>query len=213
MHYVFKSRKRPPQDKALIAFENDLLKLIKSVTFRKVRNKLQDGLRKDVISIKKSRNIYIFANKTNNLYETDINSYNKLLTENIPKTYRKTNDKAYNSFNKKAKAIAVEFEIGDRVDCLAKTNAFITLKDHEDNFRSNLKCRLMNPAKSESGKVNKLFIENINSKVRELSSVNQWQDSDPVINWFKNMENKSKSIFMHFDVEEVYPSNFERSAA
>ena len=71
----------------------------------------------------------------------------------------------------------------------------------------------MNPAKSESDKVNKLFIKNINSKVRELSSVNQWQDSDPVINWFKNMENKSKSIFMHFDIEEVYPSNFQRSAA
>ena len=38
LDYVFKSRKCPPQHKDLTAFENDLLKLIKSVTFRKVRN-------------------------------------------------------------------------------------------------------------------------------------------------------------------------------
>ena len=57
LHYVFKSRKCPPQHKDLIAFENDLLKLIKTVTFRKVRNKFQDDLRKDIMSIKKSKNI------------------------------------------------------------------------------------------------------------------------------------------------------------
>ena len=120
---------------------------------------------------------------------------------NISKTYRKTNNKAYNSINKEAKAIAEGFEIGDRVDCLAKTNAFITLKDHKENFRSNPKCRLINPAKSEIGKVSKLFIENINTKVRELSSVNQWRDSDAVISWFQNIKNKSKCIFIQFDIE------------
>ena len=157
------------------------------------------------MSIKKSKNIYIFVDKTNNLYKTDINSYNKLLTENISKTYRKTNNKAYNSIDKEAKAIAEEFEIGDRADCLAKTNAFITLNDHKENFRSNPKCKLINPAKSEIGKASKLFIENINTKVRELSSANQFQDSGAVINWFKNIKNKSKWIFMQFDIEEFYP--------
>ena len=171
-----------------------------------MRNKFQDDFRKDIISIKKSKNIYIFADKTNNLYETDISSYNKLLTESISKTYRKTNNKAYNSINKEAKAIAEGFEIGDRVDCLAKTNTFITLKDHKENFRSNPKCRLINPAKSEIGKVSELFIENINTKVRELSSVNQWRDSDAVINWFQNIKNKNKCIFIQFDIEEFYPS-------
>ena len=71
-YYVFKSRKCPSQHKDLIAFEKDLIKLIKSVTFRKVQNKFKDGLRKDIMSIKKCKNIYIFANKTNNLYKTDI---------------------------------------------------------------------------------------------------------------------------------------------
>ena len=78
-------------------------------------NEFQDKLRKDIISIKKSKNIYIFADKTNNLKETDISSNNKLLTESISKIYRKTNNKAYNSIKKEAKPIAVEFEIGDRL--------------------------------------------------------------------------------------------------
>ena len=117
--------------------------------------------------------LYSPADKTDNLYETDINSYNKLLTENIAKTYRKTNNKSYNKTKNEANIIAEEFEITNRVVCLAQTNTFITLKDHKENSRSNQKCRLINPAKSKIGNARKLFIENINAKVGELSSVNQ----------------------------------------
>ena len=104
-----KSRKCPPQHEDLITFKNDWLNLIKSVTCRKLRNEFYDEFRKDVMSISKSKNIYSFADKTNNLYGTGINNYNKLLTENISKTYRKTNNKPYNSINKEEKIIAEEF--------------------------------------------------------------------------------------------------------
>ena len=83
---------------------------------------------------------------------------------------------------------------------------FISLKDHKDNFLSNPKCQLIKPAKSEIGKISKLFIENINIKVRSLSAVHQWKDTDAVINWFQNIQNKRKCIFMQFDIEEFYPS-------
>ena len=49
-------------------------------------------------------------------------------------------------------------------------------------FLSNTKCQLINPAKSEIGKISKLFIENINAKVRCLSAVHRWKDIDAVIN-------------------------------
>ena len=62
-YIAFNSRKCPPQHKDLIAFENDLLKLMKSVTFRKVRNMFQEKSRKDIMPVKKSKNIYIFAEK------------------------------------------------------------------------------------------------------------------------------------------------------
>ena len=90
------------------------------------------------------------------------------------------------------------------IDCLGKVDAFISLKDHKDNFLSNPKCRLINPAKREIGKISKLFIENINTKVRSLSAVHEWKDIDAVINCFKNIQNKS--IFIQFDIEEFYLS-------
>ena len=61
-----------------------------------------------------------------------------------------------------------------------------------------------NPAKGKIGKISKCFLQQLNSKVRDLSSVNQWQETSTVINWFKNIKNKKKCIFMQFDIEEFY---------
>ena len=36
--------------------------------------------------------------------------------------------------------------------------------------------------------------------------MNQWRDSEAVINWFQNIKNKSKCIFIQSDIEEFYPS-------
>ena len=58
-------------------FEKDLLKLIKSVRFKKVENKFLDQLQKGT-SIKKSKNVFIFGSKTRNIYETDKNIYSKM---------------------------------------------------------------------------------------------------------------------------------------
>ena len=88
----------------------------------------------------------------------------------------------YSKINKEAKIISDNYGVSERVDCLAKSNAFISLKDHEPNFNSNPKCRLINPAKSEIGKISKYFLEQLNSKVRDLSSVNQLQETSTVIN-------------------------------
>ena len=80
------------------------------------------------------------------------------------------------------------YGVSERVDCLTKSNALISLKDHQSIFSSNPKCRLINPVKSEIGKISKYFSQQLNSKVRDLSSVNQWQETSTVINWFKNKE-------------------------
>ena len=112
----------------------------------------------------------------------------------------------YNKINKQAKIITNNYRVSERVDCLAKSNTFISLKDHEPNFSSNPKCHLINPVKSEIGKISKYFLEQVTSKFRDLSLVNQWQETSTVIHWFKNMKNKKKCIFTQFDTEEFYPS-------
>jgi hypothetical protein len=78
--------------------------------------------------------------------------------------------------------------------------------DHKDDFNINPKCRLINPAKSELGKVSKTMIENINNKVRAEIRANQWKNSDDVINWFSNIKDKPNCTFVQFDIEEFYPS-------
>ena len=53
------------------------------------------------------------------------------------------------------------------MDCYADRQSFITLKDHKDNFKSNTKCRLIKPAKSEMGKVSKSYLETIISDAKK----------------------------------------------
>ena len=102
-------------------FENDLPELIKSEKFKNVKNKILEQLHKDK-SIKKSKNVLIFADKTRNIYETDKNTYSKLLTDSISKTYKKTEHNIYNKINKEAKGIANNYGVLERVDCLPKSN-------------------------------------------------------------------------------------------
>ena len=132
IHYTvfFKTRNCPPQHKDLIQFENDIIELIKSVTFRKLHNKFQNTLRNDLNSINKCRNMFIFASKTRNIYETDKDTYLKSLNDNITKTYWKSNNTVCSKIYKKAKQIANDYEISNRIDCLGKDDAFISLKKH-----------------------------------------------------------------------------------
>ena len=126
--------------------------------------------------------------------------------ENISKTYEKTEHNIYNKINKEAKIIANNYGVSEGVDCLEKSNAFILLKDHKPNFSSNPKCRLINPAKRETGKSSKYFLEQLNSKVGDLSLVNQWQETSTVITWFKNIKNKKKCVSVQVDIEEFFLS-------
>ena len=50
---------------------------------------------------------------------------------------------------------------------MARKPAYIAIKDHKENFSINLKCCLINPAKSELEKVAKITVENIDEIVRE----------------------------------------------
>ena len=87
-----------------------------------------------------------------------------------------------------------------------KISLYKTLKDHKENFNVNPECRLINPAKSELGKVAKTIVENINKTVRKKLHCNQWRNTSNVIDWFQNITDKGNCIFIQFDIEEFYPS-------
>ena len=132
------------------------------------------------------------------------------MTDNTPKTYKQSNNNVYNSINLEAKHIAKKREIADRVEGMARKPSFITIKDPKENFNINPKCRLINPAKSELGKIAKTIVENINKTVRKKLHCNQWRHTSNVIDWFQNITDKENYIFIQFDIEEFYPSITKR---
>ena len=205
-NFGFKTRKCPPQHKELANFEEELLNLIQKVSFKNTTNVLQNQLREELSKIRNSSKVYISADKTRNIYDMEKQTYDKLLLENITKTYKKPTQDLYSTINNDAKAIASNLNISDRTECMAKSDAFITIKDHKEDFNINPKCRLINPAKSELGKVSKVIIERINAKVKESTALNQWKNTSDVIRWFECIPDKTNSIFVQFDISEFYPS-------
>ena len=85
---------------------------------------------------------------------------------------------------------------------MKKREAFISLKDHKENFENNPKCRLINPAKSDTGKISKLILDEINTQLRTILNVNQWRNTQNVIDWFGNIEEKTRRrhSFISFDI-------------
>ena len=81
-----------------------------------------------------------------------------------------------------------------------KNLAFITLKDHKKNFQASLPCRLINPSKSELGKVSLVKLEIVNQALIKHFDLNQWKNSSSVIQWFKGIDNEKDCIFIKFDI-------------
>ena len=98
--------------------------------------------------------------------------------------------------------IAARREIDDRVECIAEENAFISIKDHKPNFQNNTKCRLINPVKSQIGKISKQLLDSINTAIRSDPDLGlrQWRSTQEVIRWFNRIEHKSIKRFMQLDI-------------
>ena len=132
-------------------------------------------------NIKKTPKLLISADKTNNLFELTTVEYNKLLFENINKTYKRTTISAINAINTEVKAIAKDLNLDERIELYSQNQSFITLTDQKKNFQKNLKCRLINPVKSELGTVSKHYIDQINKSFGEKLNGNQWINAQVVV--------------------------------
>ena len=94
----------------------------------------------------------------------------------------------------------------DRIYKTSKKQAFITLKDHKPNFINKPTCRLLNPTKSEIGKISKQKLAKIVKVVNEKKKFNLWRNTQSVITWFESIQNKNRASFIQFDVCDFYPS-------
>ena len=89
---------------------------------------------------------------------------------------------------------------------MTKQECFITLKDHKEDYRTNPKYHLLNPTKSQLGKISKQILQKINKTLRSKLNLNHWQNSSKITDWFKNIQQKSLSTFTVFNIREFYPS-------
>ena len=192
-------------------FEKDLINIINNVKFANNKNSFQKNLRADITEIKNSRNVYAFADKTNNVYRMLTSEHNKLLKENVTKTYKKAPEKLQKSINLEAKSIATKLNLSGRIEKLAEAPAYITLKDHKENFRSKPSYRLINPSKNKIWKISKIVLEKINNKLLKELDFNQWKNTNDSIRWFRNIPNKSECKFRQLDINEFYTSITEKS--
>ena len=163
-------------------------------------------MKEDIAQIKSSNDVFIFVDKTNNLYKSWPVEYKKLLSKNITKSYRKAPERLEKAINIEAKYFSKKLERANRIECRAKYPAFISVKDHKPNFQSSLPCRLINPSKSDIGKISKSILDKVNQNLRKKLQFNPWRKSENIIDWFKKIENKSNYVFIKFDIAEFYPS-------
>ena len=101
-------------------------------------------------------------------------------------------------------------EVLNRLEINCENNSFITLKDHKENHINNLTVRLLNLAKNELRHISKAFLDTTNKNIREAISLNQWRNTDKVIDWFKSIRNKQLCRFVVFDIKEFNLSITEK---
>ena len=107
--------------------------------------------------------------------------YEKLRHKNITKTYKKTNESKIKMINKFAKRIANRLDVKDRIEKLQESESYNTIKDLKVDFRNKISSRLINPSKSDIGKISKVIIDKINTKPLEVYKVNQWKNTQSII--------------------------------
>ena len=132
----------------------------------------------------------MLGDKTTNVYQVCPDEYKNLQENSIMTHYQKANSTTELEINKEAKEIAAGINLAERIDKLSHNESYITLKDHKINIQNNPKVRLINPAKTQIGKISKTYIEQINVRTLELSNLFQWKSTIDVIDWFQRIKKK-----------------------
>ena len=87
--YGFPSTKTAPKIPELTMLEDEMLKMIQNIKFRRPNSQFQYQLATDVHKIMNSKELLVPADKTTNYYKINADAYEKLLLKISPKTTKK----------------------------------------------------------------------------------------------------------------------------
>ena len=215
--YGFKSSYAPPQitqqnygehHSTLKAFENEVYCLVRRVEFNKYTNKYQEELKDTLDRIKQSKDLIVAADKTRNFYSIKPENYEKMRHEDITKTYKRADRTQVNEVNACAAKIARSLELEDRMQVYKECEAFLSVKDHKPEFPAVVKRRLLNPAKSDIGRVSKVILQRVNADIIKKTGLKLCRSTGQVLEWYKEVvvSYRGNMSFLLYDIEEYYPS-------
>ena len=167
-NYEFKSNLTPRPNDHLNELENAIFDMITNIEFRSVRNVFQSKLKEDLKKVKSSGKITVFADKIANMCEMSKEEYAKLINDNVTKTYQKTTTPTKKKIDKETEHFVKKRKLEIKMEQYADQSAYVTLKDHKENFKTKLSCRLINSVKSEIGIVSKLEVEQSNNQSNKM---------------------------------------------
>ena len=78
--------------------------MIQNITYKAVKCKFQRALKNDIASVK--NRLFVKADKSTNFYKLDTHEYNRLLNDNVTKTYPKADTKHISDINDEARSIS-----------------------------------------------------------------------------------------------------------
>ena len=107
------------------------------------------------------------------MYRINKTRYEQLMHGNVTKTYKKFNNDKTKTRNIKAKKIAGKLKLNNRIQVLDDNEAYISIKDHKEGFPDKISCRLINPSKTDTGKISKQILDKVNTSILEKIKVNQ----------------------------------------
>ena len=207
-NYGFRTLKTAPPDRLLKPFEDDIFNIIPQLRLKRFHNDVQENIKKDLSRLKGLDKVLIKSDKTGNWYTMDVSEYCRQMRNLITKDYKQISQEEIQEIDREAAFLAKQLGMDDRIDCMALENAFITVKDHKAGFPARLYFRLINPAKSNIGKISKVILSRTNTDIRKKLSLCQWQSSDDTLKWFKDIlkSDTSGMKFIQFDIENFYPA-------
>ena len=100
------SNNSAPHINELKSFEDDVARMISNIEFRNIKDPFLNNIAKDLKEVNSSRKVLVFADKTRNLYETTPEEYDKLVTENITKSYKLGSKSLADDINSELQTIA-----------------------------------------------------------------------------------------------------------
>ena len=63
------------------------------------------------------------------------------------------------------------------VQILGENEAYVTIKDHKERFSDKISCPLINPSRTDIGKISKQMLDRFTNTILVRNKVNQWKNT------------------------------------